>query len=250
MKRYLLLVLVVTSCVSPKDIVYFQTNDTDNVVKTNYQPLKFKSNDILTITVNSSDIEAVKPFNLLSSSYGISNSTVTETSTKHRYLVSQKGTINFPILGELKVAGLTKLEVKEIIKNKLDPEFVKNPSINIEIINFRISVLGDVKVPGTYNVSNEKITLVEAIALAGDLNLTGQRIIEVKRTINDSVFTGIIDLKSNDLFKSQYYYLEQNDVVYVKPNKSKSQDSAFNKNNGVLVSIASIVITLIAVLTR
>ena len=249
MKRYLL-ILFFASCVPQKEIVYFQSNDNKSPIKVEYKPLIFKSNDILTITVNSSDVESVKPFNILSSSYGISNSTVTETSTKHRYLVDENGFIEFPILGKIKVGGLNKSQVIFSLKKMLDPEYVKNPSINIEILNFRISVLGDVRLPGSYKVQNEKITILEAISLAGDLNISGVREIEIKRTIGGEIYTGFLDLKSNDLFKSPYFYLQQNDIIYVKPNKAQSQNAAFNKNNGVLVSIASILITLIAVLTR
>jgi polysaccharide export outer membrane protein len=212
--------------------------------------MKFKKNDLITITVNSSDLEAVKPFNLVSLSYGLTGSNVTETSTKHKYLIDEKGEIDFPILGKLKIDNLTKNETVALIKSKIDPVYVKNPSINIEILNFRVSVLGDVRNPGTYLIPDENVTVLDAIALAGDLNITGVREIVIKRREDDKLITGIVDLKSNDFFTSPFYFLQQNDVVYVDPNKTKAQASAYNQNTGVIVSIASILISLIAVLTR
>lgn len=253
MKRYLLLVitgLLITSCVSKKKISYFQNSIDKSAIEVQPAPMKFKKNDLITISVNSSDLEAVKPFNLISLSYGQLGTNVTETSTRHRYLIDEKGEIDFPILGKLKLAGLTKNQVIDLIKGKIDPAYVKNPRINIEILNFRVSVLGDVRAPGSYLIPDENVSILDAIALAGDLNITGVREIVVKRRENDKLITGVVDLKSSDFFTSPFYYLQQNDVVYVDPNRARAQSAAYNQNTGVIVSIASILISLIAVLTR
>ena len=243
-------ILIFTSCVSKKQIVYFQ-NDTisQSLVSNNYKTV-FKADDLLQITVSSLDLEAVKPFNLPAVTYATTTNNVIGTPQQQSYLIDNEGFIDFPLLGKLKFGGLTRSEAIQLLKNKLDPDYVKNPTINIKISNFTITVLGDVKAPGTFTIPNERITVLEAIGLAGDLNITGIRNIEVFREENNEKKSYKLDLKSNTIFTSPAYYLQQNDVVYVQPNKASSQDAAYNKNTGLFVSIGSIIVSLIAVLTR
>lgn len=243
-------ILIFTSCVSKKQIVYFQ-NDTINqsLVSNNYKTV-FKADDLLQITVSSLDLEAVKPFNLPAVTYATTTNNVIGTPQQQSYLIDNEGFIDFPLLGKLKFGGLTRSEAIQLLKNKLDPDYVKNPTINIKISNFTITVLGDVKAPGTFTIPNERITVLEAIGLAGDLNITGIRNIEVFREENNEKKSYKLDLKSNTIFTSPAYYLQQNDVVYVQPNKASSQDAAYNKNTGLFVSIGSIIVSLIAILTR
>lgn len=245
-----LLLLVITSCVSKKEIVYFQNGTIDqSMVSNNYKTI-FKADDLLQITVSALDLEAVQPFNLPAVSVATTTNNVIGTPQQIPYLIDNEGFIDFPLLGKIKLAGLTRSEAIQLLKNKLDPDYVKNPTINIQITNFTITVLGDVKQPGTYTIPNERVTVLEALGLSGDLNITGIRNIRVFREENGEKKTYQLDLKSNEIFTSPAYYLQQNDVVYVQPNKASSQDAAFNRNAGLFVSVGSVIISLIAILTR
>ncbi|WP_299837406.1 polysaccharide biosynthesis/export family protein [uncultured Tenacibaculum sp.] len=243
--------LLLTSCVSKKDITYFQNDQIDQAKVSNSYKTVFKPDDLLQITVSALDFESVKSFNLPAVSFATTTDRAIGTPNQQTYLIDNNGYIDFPVIGKLKIGGLTRNEAIELLKNKLDPDYVKNPTINIRIANFSVTVLGDVRRPGTYTIPNERITIMEAIGLAGDLNITGKRnTIKVFREINEKKVEFNIDLRSNKVFTSPVYYLQQNDLVYVDQNKSSSQDAAFNRNTGLFVSIGSIIVSLIAVLTR
>lgn len=243
------LLTLAASCVSKKKIIYFQDN---SQVVENHQKyaLKFKQDDLLAINVSAKNLEAVKVYNLPTVYYSASTNAVNGTPKQQSYLVDSNGEINFPTLGNLKVEGLTRIETIELLKNKLKPFLKDEFQINIQVLNFKINVLGDVSKPGTFFIDNEKVTILDAIAKAGDTNISAERIIEVKRETKNGIETGIIDLRSNALFSSPYYYLQQNDVVYVKPNNAKVQSAAHNQNTGLYISIASVLISLISILTR
>lgn len=238
-----------SACVSKKNINYFQ-NDKEVFYKNEKGfGLKFKSDDLLAINISSQDLEAVMPFNLPSITYSTVTGSVSGVPKQQSYLIDANGLIQFPILGSLKMKGLTRVEAIQLITSKLKP-FVSDVSVNIQIINFKINVMGDVKSPGMFQIKNERITILDALSLAGDTNISGERIVEVKRETENGVVTGLIDLKSNQLFSSSYYYLQQNDVVYVNPNKSKIQSASYNQNTGLFISIGSVLISLISILTR
>ncbi|WP_299006486.1 polysaccharide biosynthesis/export family protein [uncultured Tenacibaculum sp.] len=245
-----IIVLTITSCASRKEIVYFQKDQVDqSKTNTTYKTV-FKADDLLQITVSALNSEAVKPFNLQTVSYSLSTDSPTGRPQQQTYLIDNEGFIDFPVLGRLKLAGLSRTEAIELLKNKLSPDYVKNPTINIKITNFSITVLGDVKMPGRFTIPNERISVLEAVGLAGDLNMSGIRTIEVKREENNEIKSYKLDLRSNKVFNSPAYYLQQNDVVYVEPNRSSSQDAAYNKNTGLFISLGSVVISLISILTR
>jgi polysaccharide export outer membrane protein len=166
------------------------------------------------------------------------------------YLISQDGEIDFPLIGKIKVIGLSLKETEELLKEKLSI-YVKNPIVNIQIINFKITILGDVRSPGTFLVPNERITLLEAIGLAGDLNISGKRNnILVVRVENNSKKEYRIDLTKKDLFTSPVYYLKQNDIVYIEPNKAKINSSAVSSSAGIILSLASLFITTINLISK
>lgn len=243
-------IAILTSCVPKKDIVYFQNDkisQSDTAVK--YITV-FKPADLLQITISALDIDAVKPFNLPAVSYATTTNAVVGTPRQQLYLVDGEGFIEFPVLGRIKVGGLTRQEVTKKLKEKLDPDYVKNPTIIIRISNFSITVLGDVKSPGTYTIPNERITILQGVGLAGDLNISGIRNLQVKREENGIIKTYDVDLRSNKLFTSPVYYLQQNDIVYVQPNKAASQSASYNQNTGLFISIGSVLVALISVLTR
>lgn len=238
-----------SACVSKKNINYFQ-NDKEILFKNEKGfALKFKSDDLLTINVSSQDLEAVKSFNLPTVSYNAVTNTVNGIPKQQSYLIDAEGFIQFPVLGILKLKGLSRIEAIKIITSKLEP-FVNDASVNIQILNFKINVLGDVQKPGMFQIQNERITVLDALSLAGDTNISGERIVEVKRETENGIVTGFIDLKSNSLFASPFYYLQQNDVVYVNPNSSKIQSASYNQNTGLFISIGSVLISLISILTR
>lgn len=243
--------IINTGCVSKKNITYFQNDTVDqNEVSNKYKTI-LKPDDLLQITISALDLDAIKPFNLPAVTFAATTNSVAGQPQQQNYLIDSKGEIDFPVLGKLKIGGLTREETIELFKTKLDPDHIKNPNINIRIANFKVSVLGDVKQPGTYTIPNERITILEALGLAGDLNISAQRdnILVTREENKEKVFYRV-NLLSNKTFTSPVYYLQQNDIVYVEPNNAKSQSAATNQNTGLFISIGSILISLIAVLSR
>lgn len=237
---FLISTLILSSCVSPEKIVYFQNDEIEKIEATIPKTI-IKRDDLLEITVAALNEEASRPFNISNDS----------TKSLNTYLVSGKGTIDFPVLGEIEVAGKSKIETIDHLKSKLDPDYIKNPVINIKINNYSITILGEVNSPGTFTIPNEQTTILEAFGLAGDLKITGKREnIKVIREINNEKKVYTLDLKSNKIFNSPAYYLQQNDIVYVEPNKSASQQAAVNPNTGLYFSAATLLITIINFITK
>ena len=233
---FLILILTISSCVSPEKIVYFQNDEIEKIESLKNLNTVLKPDDLLEITISSADIEASKPFNKVNSS----------TENQNTYLISSNGSIDFPVLGEINVFGKTKKEVKEIIKNKLDPDYIINPVVNIKIKNYSITILGEVNNPGTFTIPNEQTTILEAIGLAGDLKISGRREnIKVIRENNNEKKIYTVDIRSNKIFNSPVYYLQQNDVVYVEPNKAASQSAAVNKNTNLYFSLITLTFTIL-----
>lgn len=246
-----LIIILITSCVSKKDIVYFQNGSYDkNEISNDYQ-LRFKPDDMLQIVVSAENMESVLPFNLPVVAFQTITGNVFGQPQQQAYLVDKNGYIEFPVLGPLKVSALTRVEVIRLIKKKLDPDYVKDPIVNIFITNFKVTVQGDVSRPGTFTVLNERLSIFDALGLAGDLNITGNREnVLVIREENGTKNEYRVNLKSKKTLTSPAYYLQQNDVVYVEPNYAKSQDAAYNRSTGLFISLASVLISLITVLTR
>ena len=155
-----------SSCVSKKKITYFQNDEINqSLVSNNYKTI-FKPDDLLQITISAQDIEAVMPFNLPAVTFSATNGGAIGQHTQQTYLIDSKGNIDFPVLGELKIGGLSREETIALFKKKLDPTYVKKPTINIRITNFKITISGDVTKPGTYTIPNELLTIIEALGLA------------------------------------------------------------------------------------
>ena len=167
------------------------------------------------------------------------------------YLIDNLGFIEYPILGKIKVAGLTKSELINYLKQQFKPYLKSDPIININILNYRISVTGEVARPGTFIVSSERISLPETLALAGDLTIFGKRSnIIVLRDINGVKTINKIDITKTDFINSEFYYLTQNDVIYVEPNKTRVNASAIGPNASIIISGLSLLITVVALLIR
>lgn len=247
----ILLLFILGSCVSKKKIIYLQYDSIDvSKVNNNYQ-LRFKSDDMLQIIVSSENVESVLPFNLPVVAFQNTMGTAFGQPQQQAYLVDKDGYIEFPVLGSLKVAGLTRMEVIGLLKSKLDPAYVKDPIINVFITNFKVTVQGDVRTPGTFTLSNERLSIFDALGLAGDLNISGNREnILVLREENGTKNEYRLNLMSKKTLTSPAYYLQQNDVIYVEPNYAKAQDAAYNRNTGLFISLGSVVISLLTLLTR
>lgn len=247
----LLLLLQLSACVSKKDIIYFQNDAIDQSKVSNSYKTIIKPDDVLQITITALDTEAVRPFNLSAVTYSTSSNSAIGVAQQQTYLVDTKGEIDFPVLGKLKVGGLTRDELIAFLKDKLEPDYILNPNINIRIANYKVSVLGDVRAPGSYSVPNERITILEAIALAGDLNLSGQRHnVIVHREEDSKKVQYQVDLLSKEIFTSPVYYLQQNDVVYVEPNYAKIQSASANSNTSLFISVTGLLVSLITLFTR
>jgi polysaccharide export outer membrane protein len=243
----LAVILVLSSCASKKDLVYFQGIDTlEHITNRDYSP-RYKADDKISIAVSALDPTAAMPFNSFEPSMGTAASGNQRTLP---YLVAKNGTIEFPQLGTIEVVGLTRLQLIVLLKEKLAP-FLVNPSIIIKLLNFTVTILGEVNQAGSFVVPDERITILDAIGLAGDLTMHGvrQNVLVIRETDTEKEFKRI-DLTDSNLFKSPVYYLQQNDVVYVEPNKPKVNSSSTSAATGVWISITSLTITIITLLTR
>lgn len=240
-------VLVLSSCASRKDVVYFQdTGNFETIVDSNLSSTRFKVDDLVSIHVSSLDPEASAPFNLFrgASEGGFSAEQVD-------YLVDLDGMIDFPVIGKIKIEGLSPDELRNLLRDRLS-EYLKDPIINIRLRNYTVTVLGEVNRPGTYPVNGEQITILEALGLAGDLSLRAVRNnVLVIRDFNGTKVYNRIDLTSKNMTKSPVYYLTQNDVVYVEPNNSGIKSTNLDQRASLYVSILSLLITSsVLIITR
>ncbi len=247
LKLATVIVLMVSlgSCVSNKEMVYLQDAEgitaLEAIVKV--EP-KIQQNDILSINVSALDAEAALPFNLFEAG------NTTSLPKPITYLVNSDGDINFPVLGKIKVEGFTTKEITSYLTEAL-AVYIKNPIVNIRLTNFKVTVLGEVKSPGTYPVPNERISILEAIGLAGDLTIQGKRktVVLIREQNGKRTFVDI-DLTSREILNSPYFYLAQNDVLIVEPNKSKINSSAVGANTGIILTSISFLISIVAILIR
>lgn len=244
-----LFVVVLSSCGARKDIVFFQNSENAKEISSNFES-RFKCDDLLRIFVNTKDTEAGIPFNLPVVSTLPIKGGIGQLDYQ-TYLVDNMGFIEYPILGKIKVSGLTKSELIKFLKIQIKPYLKADPIININILNFKISVTGEVAKPGTFVVGSERISLVDALALAGDLTIFGIRSnIIVLRDVNGIKTINRIDITKTDFINSEFYYLTQNDVVYVEPNKTRVNASAIGPNATVFISGLSLLITVVALLIK
>jgi polysaccharide export outer membrane protein len=239
--------MIFSSCGSKKEIVYFQdAADYETIVSDNSHNNKFKIDDVIGIHVSTLDPEPSIPFNLFR---GASEGGI--RAEQIDYIIDKNGEIDFPVIGNIKLVGLSPEETKTLLVEKLVP-YLKDPIINIRLRNFSVTVLGEVNRPGTYFVNGEQITVLEALGLANDLSIKGKRDnVLVIRDFNGTKVYTRIDLTKKESLNSPVYYLTQNDVVYVEPNKSAITASALDNRASILVSIASLLITsTVLILTR
>lgn len=243
----LAIVLVLSSCTSSKKFVYLQDMELGHgyPYDTKYEAV-VHSNDRLNITVGSKSPELAIPFNSNGGAFLVgTNGTVSETAAaKQGYRVDVDGNIDFPILGKLHVEGLKVSEVTALIRNRIiEGKYIKDPMVSLEFLNFKYSVLGAVGNTGTFSVEGDRITLLEAIAKAGDVTQRGRvnRVAVIREEDGQRVMY-MHDLRSKDLFQSPCYYLQQNDIVYVEPKyrKQDREDKGWKYITGALSFITAI----------
>ena len=249
LKKLLLFVVasaLLAGCTSYKNVPYMQNPEVVNSYREDL-PLydaKIMPKDLLSITVNTSDPQAAAPFNLTVQTplnAALTNINTTTQPTLQQYLVNNKGEIDFPVIGRLKVGGLTKNEAEDLIREQLQPYLKESPIVTVRMANYKISVLGEVNRPGTFTVGNEKVNILEALAMAGDMTVYGVRD-NVKLIREDAKGKReIINLNLNnaELVVSPYYYLRQNDIIYVTPNKTKAKNSDIGSSTSIWISAIS-----------
>lgn len=251
MKNFLILLSVITlltSCATKKEIVYFQ--DADNLAerKNNqtFEPI-IESNDILYVSISSMNEAVLMPFKR---STGMEGNMSNSNAGLQGYLVNVDGDIRFPVIGNVSVAGKTRGQVEAELKSKLS-EFITDVVVDVRIMNFKITVIGEVNNPGVYSIADERVTLPQALGLAGDLSEDGRRDnILVIREIDGQHQVSRIDLTKTDFFSSPYYFLKQNDVVYVEPSTKGVKKSGFIPDIPALLSLMTVVLSTIILLTR
>ena len=253
-KLLLGVLLLLTSCTSYQKIPYLQDFETVNATEevTAMYDAHIRPKDLLTITVNTTDPEAAAPFNLTVQSAANSNLTqwVTQQAALQQYLVDNQGNIDFPVLGELHLGGLSMNEAESMIREKLQPFLKETPIVTVRMVNYKISVLGEVAKPGTFIINNEKVNVLEALAMAGDMTIWGLRdnVKLVREEENGKRNIVVLDLNRADIVKSPYYHLQQNDILYVSPNKTKAKNSDTGQSTSLWVSATSILVSIASLL--
>ena len=253
----ILLILFVSSCASNKDLVYFKDVDRSVVTVESaeaYKPVTIQPLDVLSINISSANADASAVYNrgVVSSNPTTVSGGTDQVGAANGYLVDQNGNIQLPILGNVKAAGLSVPEFKQALTATLG-KYLKEPYVTTSILNFKITVLGDVGRPGIIRVQNERISFTDAISLAGDLTNTAVRnnVLIIREQNGKRQFIPL-DLTSKNVFNSPYYYLKNNDIIYVTPGKYKSTLAVdnFNRNFGIISAFVSIAITITYLLIR
>ncbi|MCL1934357.1 MAG: polysaccharide biosynthesis/export family protein [Candidatus Azobacteroides sp.] len=262
MKLKFLIILIcpafLFSCMTtPRSVVYFQDLNKyqQNIRRGNdsatYEPI-IKKYDELLITVSAPilDQEAVAQFNLPMTSFLTpGETTVQQSPAIQTYIVDNEGTINYPVIGRISLAGLTKSQAIERIQKSVS-NYVKDPVVNLKIISFQVTVLGEVFKPGTIPVAQEKISILDALGAVGDLTIYGDRknVLLVRENNDGTVTYNRFDLTSSDLFSSPYYYLQQNDKIIVEPNKTRQLESKYGPADGYKLSVYSIIFSALSII--
>lgn len=258
----LLVAILFVGCNAQQRVLYIQDVESGAEIEVpeNFQ-IRIKPLDQLTIVVNSKNPELALPFNSASTYTGLSkgvNSTVSSSSLQV-FTVDNDGYITLPIIGQVKCDGMTRAELQsEIEKKIIESNYIADPQVNVRFANLQISVLGEVTRPGRYDIKNDKVTLFDALAMAGDMTIYGNREnVAVIREIDGKNIITKLDIRSSEIFSSPCFYLEQNDIVLVSPNKYRAASAEINQNRSFWISLAStgisfatLLITIITVAKR
>ena len=246
---------MLTGCGSTKNVAYFKNSDFVSLDESRgLYDAHIMPKDVLTITVNTTDPEAAAPFNLTvatTQSIALRNTATTQAALQS-YIVDNEGNIDFPLIGKVHLSGLTKSQAEQVILNRIRPfmNSAETPIVTVRMINYKISVIGEVARPGMFTVANEKINILEALAQAGDLTIYGvrDRVKLIREDSNGQKEIHTLNLNDANIINSPYYYLQQNDIIYVEPNKVKSQNSSVGSMTTLWFSATSILISLTSLL--
>lgn len=245
-----------SGCVMTKQVAYFQNLDSVDITKkVNVPEVRVKTNDELTILVSSVTPEAAEPFNMNINSRSTSSmNSASAGKGMYSYIVDQQGNINFPVVGKLNVVGLTRPEVEDKITKAIKPYFAEteNPVVKVRFTSFHVTIIGEVTGSKLINVENERLSIIEALAQAGDLSVYGKRpnVLLVRENSNGEKMAIRYNLNDANVFNSPYYYLEQNDIIYVEPQRAKARSADVSSYtfwtpiSSVLVSLATLAISL------
>ncbi|MBQ2787618.1 MAG: polysaccharide biosynthesis/export family protein [Bacteroidaceae bacterium] len=248
-----MLLLFTVSCTSYKKVPYLQNSGELPSMEQNTTMFdaKVQPKDLLIITVVSpKDPTASAVYNLTTGIPYDNRFSLTSQPTLQSYLVDNDGCIVFPVIGEINVAGKTKKEIENLIADKIKGAFTEPPIVNVRFENFKISILGEVNSPGTYTIKNEKVNVFEALALAKDLTVYGLRenVKLIRENSNGKKEIHELNLNDVSIVTSPYYYLQQNDILYVTPNKAKAKNSDIGSSTSLWFSATSIMISLTSLL--
>lgn len=247
--KYIVIVFVLASCASKREVVYFQNNENYEEKDILIEEQTIQPYDILKIEIGSLIPEAAIPYNKPIAPGSISS---LEQMQLHGYIVDKESKIKLPILGEFSVGGMTLSELEQTIKKKLiDDKHLDNPTVSLTVLNAKVTILGEVNKPGTFYITEPQITVLQALGLAGDLTINGKRKdILLIREVDGKRKTFHLDLTNINLLDQAYYQIQSNDVLVISPNYSKIKSAGFLGNPTTIVSVASLLITLTVLFTK
>ncbi|HEX8577590.1 MAG TPA: polysaccharide biosynthesis/export family protein [Flavobacterium sp.] len=247
---YLIPILFV-SCASRKNFAYYQNIDQlENIENSETFKTKLQPDDLLMIVVMANTPEAAAPFNLPSVAIQSNTELENQQLRMNSYLIDSKGFIQFPKIGAIQLGGMTRAEAVDKMVKELS-KYIIEPKVNLRILNFKVTVQGEVTQPGVHTITSERITLPEALSLSGDLTVYGKRDnILVIREKEGKKEIARVDITKADFINSPYYYLSQNDYIYVEPNKTKVNGSAVGPNTSIIVAaVSSVISVLLTIIT-
>ncbi|MCI6617889.1 MAG: polysaccharide biosynthesis/export family protein [Prevotella sp.] len=252
------MILLVTGCTGSKKVAYFQNIDQVSLASSRgLFDAKIMPKDMLTITVNTTDPAAAAPFNLsVSNTVGTSGQLSSGGGSLQGYLVDNTGKINFPVIGQVHVAGMTKTQCQDLIREKIAPYMAEreNPIVTVRMSSYRVTVTGEVNSPGVIPVTTEKMSVIEALAQAGDLSIYGRRdnVLLIREDATGEKSYHRLNLNDANLINSPFYYLQQNDILYVEPNGVKAKNSGIGSSTtiwfsfiGIVTSVASLLVNIL-----
>jgi polysaccharide export outer membrane protein len=250
-------VLLLNSCTAYKKLPYMQTAKNAEILRTTPHQPKIMPNDILSITVNSNIEGAASSFNLPLVPTGLNTvvqgTTISGGATLQNYLVDQEGNIEFPVLGTLKVAGKELKEARDYIASLIYPQYIaEKPVVNVRLLNFQVAVMGEVNRPGTYTSQNGQMTILDALAAAGDMTLYGKRNNVLLVRTNENGETKFFRFDMNDkkfINNHELFFLQQNDKLYVETNRAKGNNSAFGTMESLGLSALSVLISAVSLIS-
>ena len=238
---FISLAFILNSCASKKKTIYLQSKNNSVISNANYNNESISANDILNLSVTALDMSTVIGFQKIK----MINSQKEDQALLEGYTVNHKGEINLPLLGNIKVSELTTSQAEEVIQNQLSKSII-DPIVNIRLLNYKVTILGEVNQPGTFNIYDPKINIIQALGLAGDITIYGKKNkIKLTRKINENSVTTHIDLTNANFISSDFYYLRNNDVIYVEPTFAKIKNSGYIGQISNVATVFSLIMSII-----